>query len=321
MNKKAEIIGVDVSKSSLDVFSLAEGHYCFTNDKEGFNKLLKRYGKSGVYVMEATGFYHHLLAVHLYELGISVSVVNPLVIKRFIQMKLQKLKTDKNDSKKICMYGREQALAPWNPPPMYISKCKSMYGAIALYLKQSTAISNFLHSLTSGGSTTGKLVLNLKRQLRNIKKEIKDLELEIEKEIKKHDSLLLTNLKSIPRIGSKTAMLLLVYTNGFKDFISSKQLISYFGLAPSERISGSSIRGRSRITKNGDGTIRNHLFMCSFTACKVNSQCNALYSRIVAKGKSKKLALIAVCNKLLKQAFGIAKSGFIYDAGYKSVLN
>lgn len=66
--------------------------------------------------------------------------------------------------------------------------------------------------------------------------------------------------------------------------------------------------------------MRNHLFLCSFTACQYNPQCKALYERIVAKGKSKKLALIAVCNKLLKQSFAIAKSGIPYDPGYKSVL-
>jgi len=60
--------------------------------------------------------------------------------------------------------------------------------------------------------------------------------------------------------------------------------------------------------------------MCSFTACKNNKGCKALYERIVAKGKSKKLALIAVCNKLLKQAFAIAKSGLKYDENYRSVL-
>jgi len=66
--------------------------------------------------------------------------------------------------------------------------------------------------------------------------------------------------------------------------------------------------------------VRNHLFLCSFTACEYNPQCKALYERIVAKGKSKKLALIAVSNKLLKQAFAVAKSGIPYDPNYRSRL-
>ena len=321
MYKIKEIIGIDVSKSSLDVHSNEKGHHCFSNDEKGFKKLLTMYGTSGSYVMEATGCYHQLLAIYLYDLGVLVSVVNPLTIKRFIQMKLQNLKTDKNDSKMICLYGEEQALEPWNPPSKYISSCKRIYGVVSLYLKQRTALLNTLHSLSCSGITKGKLVRSLMRQLRYLKKEINLLELEVEKAIKENDSELYTNLKSIPGIGSKTAMLLLIHTNGFRDFVSYKQLISYFGLAPTERSSGSSIRGRSRISKNGDGTIRNHLFMCSFTACNSNSQCKALYDRIVNKGKSKKLALIAVCNKLLKQAFGVAKSGLVYDRNYKSILN
>ena len=86
------------------------------------------------------------------------------------------------------------------------------------------------------------------------------------------------------------------------------------------RQSGSSVRGRARISKIGNAKLRNLLFMCSFNACKYNKACKAIYDRIVAKGKSKKLALIAVCNKLLKQAFAIAKSGLIYDETYRSVL-
>ncbi len=74
------------------------------------------------------------------------------------------------------------------------------------------------------------------------------------------------------------------------------------------------------ISKAGNPKIRNNLFLCSFTAHKCNPQCQALYTRLVAKGKSKKLALIAVANKLLKQAFAIAKSGINYDPNYRSVL-
>jgi transposase len=89
---------------------------------------------------------------------------------------------------------------------------------------------------------------------------------------------------------------------------------------PTIRESGCSARGRPRRSKVGNQKLRNLLFMCSFNACKHNKACRDLYERIVAKGKSKKLALIAVCNKLLKQAFAIAKSGLIYDKEYKSTL-
>lgn len=124
---------------------------------------------------------------------------------------------------------------------------------------------------------------------------------------------LLTRLESIPGLGRKTSIMLIILTDGFDRFTSASELCSYSGLTPIIRQSGTSINGRSRISKMGNIKLRNLLFMCSFTACNNNKASKALYDRIVAKGKSKKLALIAVSNKLLKQAFAIAKSGLPYD--------
>ncbi len=110
------------------------------------------------------------------------------------------------------------------------------------------------------------------------------------------------SLKTIPGLGQKTATILLVLTDGFNRFENAKELCSYVGLTPKIRGSGSSVKGRSKISKIGNSKLQNLLFMRSFNACKYSWACKALYDRIVAKVKSKKLALIAVCNKLLKQA-------------------
>jgi transposase len=130
---------------------------------------------------------------------------------------------------------------------------------------------------------------------------------------------LLTRLKTILGIGQETAIMLVVLTGGFDRFTRASELGSYAGLTPVIRQSGSSVKGRPRISKIGSQKHRGLLFMCSFNACKYNKACRALYERIVAKRKSE-LALIAVCNKLLKQAFAIAKSGLIYDDSYRGVL-
>ena len=84
---------------------------------------------------------------------------------------------------------------------------------------------------------------------------------------------------------------------------------------------GSSVRGRSRISKVGNRKLRNLLFPCSFSACKHNRACREIYERITSKGKSKKLALIAVCNKLIKQAYGISRSGLDYDRNFVGRLS
>jgi transposase len=158
----------------------------------------------------------------------------------------------------------------------------------------------------------------LRKQITTLNKQIEELEKTMEVLIAQHQGKLLSQLQSIPGIGTKTAMFLIVITDGFTAFESSKQLSAFFGLAPTIRLSGKSVRGQSRISKAGNNVIRNLLFMCSFSACKNNKACKDLFDRIVAKGKSKKLALIAVANKLLKQSLAIAKSGMMYDENYRS---
>ena len=232
-------------------------------------------------------------------------------------MKLQRNKTDKSDCRMIYLYATEQKLKAWEPEPEYINQCKLLNSSIEIYIKQSTALKNKLHSLNSQGLRSGRLVRSLNRQVKSIGKEIDFLEQEIEGLIKQNAGQMLTNISSISGIGKKTAMLLIFNTNAFSNFENHKQLRSFFGISPTERTSGSSIRGKSRISKAGNPAIRISLFLCSFTAYKTNTQCRSLYVRLVDKGKSKKLALVAVSNKLLKQAFAVAKTGLPYDPEYK----
>ena len=321
MNKSTIFVGIDISKDVFDVYDSKSGHYQYSNDEKGFKLFKKSITIEHWCVMEATGCYHQQLAIYLFDNGLRVSVINPLIIKRFIQMKLNRVKTDKSDAKMICRYGEEQALDLWSPEPGYILESKTLQGVVRLYFKQRTALKNTLHAMSTSKRGKGKLMRSIVRQLRILDKEIGLLEAEIEKLIRANEQELYTRLNTIPGVGRKTAMLLIVSTNGFRDFESSRQLSSYFGLAPNERSSGSSIRGKSRISKTGDSLVRNHLFLCSFTACIHNPQCKALYDRIVLKGKSKKLALIAVCNKLIKQAYGIAKSGLDYDRNHVGRLS
>ena len=156
--------------------------------------------------------------------------------------------------------------------------------------------------------------------MNQLRKEQRILEEHLLQLVREEERELLTNLESIPGLGRKTAIMLIVMTEGFQRFETSPALRSYCGLTPIIRESGSSVKRRPRISKMGNRKLRNMLFLCSFTACKYNKACNDLYRRITDKGKSKKLALIAVSNKLLKQAFAIAKSGIPYDADYRSVL-
>ncbi|WP_424495381.1 IS110 family transposase, partial [Salinimicrobium sp. GXAS 041] len=311
---------VDISKDLFDVASSEGKHFQFKNNGLGFKSFLKALSNQDLVVMEATGYYHYRLAQFLYEKGMKVSVVNPLSVKRFIQMKLSKIKTDKSDAKAICEYAKA------NEVPLYTAKDKSQAEALQLlrlidiYTKQSTALKNKLHGEKVLGKPSKVVFHSLNRSLKVVQNEIKTLEVRLTEIVKDEQQKQLTLLKSIPGMGNKTAIMLLVLTDGFTNFENASQLCCYAGITPIIRESGSSVRGKSKISKMGNPKLRNLLFMCSFTACKHNKACREIYERIIAKGKSKKLALIAVCGKLLKQAFAVAKSGLPYDENYVSKL-
>ena len=320
MNKYKEIFGVDISKDVFDVHGSKRGHNQYSNDGSGFKSFLKELPGEVLVVMEATGYYHYRLAQFLYKKGVIVSVVNPLSVKRFIQMKLAKVKTDKSDSKAICEYALINEVPIYNALTDVQSECLQLFRLMDVYIKHRTATKNKMHGEEVLGIPSKYVYRSLRRNKKHLNKEISSIEAKLLLLVKEDQQAQLTLLSTIPEIGQKTALFLIVITDGFTKFENSSQLCSYVGITPTIRESGSSVRARSRISKVGNKKLRNLLFLCSFNACKHNKSCRLLYERIVNKGKSKKLALIAVANKLLKQCFAIAKSGRPYDESYVSVL-
>lgn len=319
MSKDKTIFGIDISKNTFDVMDSTGKHAQFENNQKGFPKFLKLLNANSHCVMEATGYYHYQLAHFLVENKIFTSVENPLSIKRFIQMKLSRIKTDKSDAKMICQYGQERELQPWIGYSKNQMECFQMMRLLETYTKQCTAYKNKVQAEQTLGNPSKLVVKSLTRSLKNLQKESELIEKELLALVKVDYQEMLTKIESIPSIGRKTAVMLVVLTDGFTRFESAAQLCSFCGLTPSIRQSGTSINGRSRISKIGNAKLRNLLFMCSFTAFKHNKACKAIFERITNQGKSRKLALIAVSNKLLKQAFAIAKSGVEYNENYRSV--
>ncbi|WP_028374940.1 IS110 family transposase [Leeuwenhoekiella sp. MAR_2009_132] len=321
MNKYKETFGVDISKDVFDVYGSESSHSQYKNDEQGFKLFVKTLASDSLVVMEATGYYHYRLAHFLYKKDFTVSVVNPLSVKRFIQMKLSKIKTDKSDAKAICEYALFNEVTVYNALSDVQAECLQLFRLMDSYLKKRTATKNKLHGEEVLGTPSKYVYRSLKRDLKHLNKEVKGIEDRLLELVKQDQQQQLTLLTSIPGIGIKTALFLVVITDGFSKFEKASQLCSYVGVTPTIRESGSSVRGRSRISKMGNKKLRNLLFLCAFNACKYNQGSKEIYDRIVAKGKSKKLALIAVANKFLKQAFAIAKSGLPYDENYVSVIH
>lgn len=311
------IVGIDISKLTFDVLDHNGDHKVYAQEIQGFKALYNSIPKSAICVMEATGIYHLQLATYLHQKGIKVAVINPLRIKRFIQMHLKRNKTDKSDAAMIRLYGMTQSIEVWEPMEAELEQCKDTYQTMEQFINIRASLKNKLEELKTKKSAK-YLIQTIEIQIDTLTNTITELECKITELIKVKHATLYSNLKSIKGIGTRTASLLLISSDGFKQFDSAKQLASYYGLAPCERSSGSSLNAKARISKRGNPLVRKKLYMCSLQASRYNPTCKALYERLVAKGKPKKLALIAVANKLLRISFAIAKSQIPYDPEYRS---
>ena len=320
MTKVEKVAGIDISKNTLDVCLITpqgEKHTVFTNDTKGFCMLCAWIDPDTFCVMEVTGPYYLRLALYLDQNGFKLSVVNPLVIRRFSQMRLQRAKTDKADAKMIALYGFSELPPRWQAPQQVSIELQQLDATYEQLVKQKTALNNQLQAFSHTGVMSKELKQFLQNAIRSLQTRLQWVEKQTDKLIALNYQALVTNLMTIPGIGKKTAVLLIMLTGGFEKFASPKQLCAYLGLAPRIFQSGSSVRGRARICKMGRGRLRALLYLCAWSAARYNKTCHQLYQRLLNKGKAKNLALIAVANKLLKQAFAIATQNSTYQPDYQ----
>ena len=318
-------IGIDIAKQTFDVYGPSisnERRFIKLNHtQKEYKKLIKDFGADKTYVMEATGPYYMNLACFLFEKGIKVAVVNPLIIKRFSQMNLQRAKTDKKDAKTIHDYARYHGVKLWEPPREEIKQMQQILTALELLNKQHTATSNQLNAFSASGSVDPQIKKTLSSLLLKYKREIKKLETQLETIIEECFAETQQLLLSIPGIGKKAAAVLIAITNNFEKFIHYKQLIAYVGFSPRIYESGTSIKGKGHICKMGKQQVRKLLYMCAWSAKYHNEGCIDQYKRLKEKGKPERVIKVAIANKLLKQAFAVVSSKQTYSLNHKSILS
>lgn len=313
-----KVIGIDVSKATLDgcfIEVSKKESFVVTNNQKGFKKIALK-AKGALVVMEASGPYYLQLSNYLYTHGIEVSVVNPLVIKRFSQMNLQRAKTDKKDAETIANYGRIYDPKRWSPNSKNTNSIRQLHSAIELLDKQIRQLKGQQEAFDN----SGELVCLLKKELKSmlnflVKKKLK-LSVEVERLAEQEFGDKINKITSIPGIGKKTAIMLNVITDGFTKFEHHKQLTAYIGFSPRVYQSGTSVKGKGHICKMGNSQIRKLLYLCSWTAKFCNKACREMYERLKAKGKPERVIKIAIANKLLKQAFAIGKSKMNYSENH-----
>lgn len=315
--------GIDVSQNTLDCwYNLADGKEVYlqvTNDEKGFRQLFKICGNRK-YVMESSGIYSLHLAMWLKGKECIVCMENALVIKRFIQMNQERNKNDRKDAHWIYRYSQEQETKEWKVPSVEQQQCKQLLNTIEMYNQQRNGLINQLHSIKENPVQSSEVKKSITLMLKRAEGEIAKLEKTLVLILGKWSPAQFENLQTIPGLGKRAVAILIASTEAFTKIENHRQLISLAGLSPREYRSGTSIRAKTRICKMGGGRLRSILYMCSMSAIRTNRACKNLYERLISKGKNGKLALIAVCNKLLKQAFAIAKSGLQYNENHVSTL-
>ena len=320
-----KVIGIDISKTTFDASWKENGKYkpaVFSNNNKGFEQFFKVLKSGDHCVMEASGSYYLALAMFLHNKGILVSVVNPLSIRRYSQMQLIRTKTDKKDAEVIAQFGELVRPEIWQPDPTHIMEMRDVLTALEGYEKQATILNNQLEAEKFLPVKSKRALQSRTRMLRTLEKEIQKLNDELQSIAKQHCGETLEKLQTIPGIGPKTSIMLIVLTNNFQYFDDAKKLSAYVGLCPRVFQSGTSVRSKGHICKIGNSKARKMLYVCTWTAQKNNPHCKALKERLEQKGKPIKVIKVAMANKLLRIAFAVAKKNINYDKniGLKTCL-
>ncbi len=319
-------IGIDISKDTFDVALSIRGvnhRLQFQNNRTGFrqlqNWLKKRKVVEAHACMEATGRYANELARFLYNRSYQVSVVNPKRVKSYGESKLARNKTDAVDAAIIEDFCRTQQPRLWGPPAPEIEELQMMTRHLEALKKMRTQELNRLKS----GITALIVQETIEKHILFLDQEIKELEKQIGNHIDDHPELKESAelLESIPGIGNLTAATLIAEIKDINSFESASELVSYAGLSPQNRISGSSLRRRPRLSKIGNAPLRKALFFPAMSARRHNPIVKTFCERLSARGKQTMVIQGAAMRKLLHLVFGVWKNGRPFDPAYEMCLS
>lgn len=314
---KFDAAGLEVSAKVLVVALKSEGNQRlaeFANTAAGHKQLVhyvRRYSQRLRICLESTGLYGLDVALVLQEQeGIQVMVANPRSVRHFGEAMMKRSKTDPVDAKLLAEYSQRMPFRAWQPPSVPGRRLCAIARAIHQLTEMSTMQKNRLHAAGST-ETTPKIVVqelrrNLAHQQRSLQRLVREAVRVIQSDpvLQKRFQLLL----GITGIGELSAVQLLgelVLAPADGDV---RQWVAYAGLDPRQYKSGESVDKKVCISKVGNKHLRRALYMPALVAVRHQPHFRAFYQHLRAKGKLKKVALVAVMRKLLHGIFGVFKS-------------
>ena len=318
MNTSIEaVVGIDVSKKKLDLMLIQAGKgksKVFNNSAADHTQLGRwllqhRCVQESTHVcLEATGPYSEALALALVDAGWKVSVVNPARIKGYAQGELSRNKTDRADAGLLARFCAAMKPELWEPPSREVRQLRAWVDRLQVLKDMRQQELNRIEALEA--AEHGAVKMHVQSHVAWLEEQIAALERDIDDHIDRHPQLRgdAQLLKTIPGLGATTAAKLLAYAGDVRRFGSAKALAAFVGVCPRQRQSGSSIRGRTMMSRTGHKALRHALYMPSLVARWRNEPIKAFADRLAQRGMAPKAVIGAVMRKLTSVIYGVIKS-------------
>lgn len=333
--KTETYVGIDVSKEKLDFALVKNGNKIFhcqtTNDSSGIKSVIKRLKKefgcnlqATLFCVEHTGIYNQHLLDLFEKKKLMLWIESSMQIKKSLGM--QRGKNDRIDALRIAMYAYrfQDRVNLWQPPRIIIKQLKHFSALrsrlmraikqLQLPLKEQASFFNKKIAKEISGHCTASLK-SLKKDLGKVNKQIQEVILADE-----HLKKLFKLITSISSVGPVTATEMIVTTNEFKNFSQASQYACYAGVAPFEHSSGTSIRGKTRVSHMANKTIKTILHMAAVSSINAKGEMKVYFERKIKEGKNKMSVLNAIRNKLIKRIFAVVQRNEPYQKNYQYAL-
>jgi transposase len=299
----------------------------FANNPKGFASFIEWVNKltQGVvpvrYVMEATGVYHESLAYYLDENEMETSIVLPNKISSYMRTLETKTITDQTASQAIARFGLERRLDRWLRPKGIFLTLRQLTRERSQLIDERTVLKNQLHAEQAGARPNNKSIERVNKRISLLDKQEKEILQELRELISTDPQVkeVIILICSLPGIGLLTAATILGETNSFDLIRNKRQLTSYAGLDVREKQSGTSIKGKPRISKKGNKHLRRAMHMPALAAIRHDERFKAIFARLVSRHGIKMKAAVAVQRKLLEMAYILYKTSNPYDKNYLAI--
>ena len=328
-------VGIDVSKSSitvaiaqkmLDQSVVIKSTKTFVNNLSGFEamtKWIQQFTDRSLvihYCMEATGVYYESLAYWLFESQKPVSVILAKQAKKFAESLNVKSKTDDIDARVLAQMGVDRVLSLWSPASTQMRNLKQLSRERSALKDEQSAIKNKLHALNHSHMPDERSIERIKDRLALIEKQTKEVEQDMKNIVAKDPDLKerIDNVCTIKGVAFITAISIIAETNGFALFHSRSQLVCYSGYNVVEKQSGTSVKGKTKISKKGNKHIRKTLHYPALSAAQHDPKMKETYQRINQKTDIKMKGAVAVQRKILVLIYTLFKNNEKFDENYSS---